>query len=405
MRSDRWRIVAALFVVTFGIANPFAAFGVFLPVLSEAFGWSRGAISVALSLNLLLGGVVGFAVGAIADRRGPRGPLTVMALFAGAGFGLVSTVGALWQLYLFVGILGGIGMSGFYVLSAATVARWFERQRGLALGVVLTGFNLGYMTGGPAAAWLIGRFGWRVAYALLGGGFAVVGSLASLAIRYPNQAEAAAATRVPMAPRASSSDRPGLAGVGLGSALGDSRLWYFAAAWFVTGFVMMMTSVHVVPYATDRGVRLATAAAALTAYGVGSILGRLVFGPAADAFGSPIAMRSCFAVEILALVPLLIGPSTGVLLLSLVVFGIGFGGADAVFVKTIPEVFGVRALGSIMGVLTFGWRCGAALGPAAAGYLHDATGSYAIPFGLTPAAVVTGFALFVMGTSSRAKRR
>jgi MFS transporter, OFA family, oxalate/formate antiporter len=405
--------MAALFVVTFGVANPFAAFGVFLPVLVEAFGWSRGAISVALSINLLLGGVAGFAVGAIADRHGPRAPLTVMALCAGAGFGLVSTVRALWQLYLFVGIMGGIGLSGFYVLSTATVARWFERRRGLALGVVLTGFNLGYMTGGPAAAWLIERFGWREAYALLGGGVAVVGSLASLAIRYPSRGGAAKViqggqTGEPtprlLASPASASDRSLPGGVGLGPALGDSRLWSLSLAWFVTGFVMMMTSVHIVPYATDRGVRLEAAALALTAYGVGSIIGRLAFGPAADRFGSPLAMRSCFALQILALVFLLIGSSPAVLVLSLVAFGVGFAGADAVFVKTIPEVFGVRALGSIMGVLTFGWRCGGALGPAAAGYLHDATGSYAIPFALMPAAVVTGFALFVIGTSSRARR-
>src|SRR4029453_13723333 len=69
----RWRIVLALFVVTYGISTPLAAYGVFLPVLAEAFGWSRGALSTALSVNLLLGGVAGFAIGALADRHGPRG--------------------------------------------------------------------------------------------------------------------------------------------------------------------------------------------------------------------------------------------------------------------------------------------------------------------------------------------
>ena len=64
--------VAALFVVTCGIATPLAAFGVFLPVLAEAFGWSRGAISTAVSINLVLGGVAGLAIGALSDRHEPR---------------------------------------------------------------------------------------------------------------------------------------------------------------------------------------------------------------------------------------------------------------------------------------------------------------------------------------------
>ena len=86
VRADtrRWLIVAALFVVTYGIPTPLAAYGVFLPVLAEHFGWTRGAISAALSLNLLVGGVAGFAVGTLADRHGPRVLLAVTVALAGA---------------------------------------------------------------------------------------------------------------------------------------------------------------------------------------------------------------------------------------------------------------------------------------------------------------------------------
>ena len=70
--ARRWLIVLALFVVTYGISTPLAAYGVFLPVLAETFGWSRGAIATALSINLMLGGVAGFVIGALADRHGPR---------------------------------------------------------------------------------------------------------------------------------------------------------------------------------------------------------------------------------------------------------------------------------------------------------------------------------------------
>src|SRR5207244_6244969 len=95
----RWLIVLALSVVTYGISTPLAAYGVFLPVFAEVFGWSRGAISTALSVNLLLGGVAGFAIGALADRHGPRVMLVATLALAGTAFAFVSLVDALWQLY------------------------------------------------------------------------------------------------------------------------------------------------------------------------------------------------------------------------------------------------------------------------------------------------------------------
>jgi len=86
------------------------------------------------------------------------------------------------------------------------------------------------------------------------------------------------------------------------------------------------------------------------------------------------------------------------LLGSLVAFGVGFAASDTIIVRVVPDVFGVRAIGAIMGVLTLGWRFGAALGPAAAGFLYDLTGSYAIPFGAAPLAVLVSWGLFALGT-------
>jgi len=149
MLAPRWRVVVALFIVTSCIATAVSTFGVFLPVLSDAFGWSRGAVSVVLSINLVLGGLAAFPVGRIADRRGPRAVLASTVAIGAVGFVLSARIEALWQLYLSYGVLVGIGMSSIYVLTAATVARWFETRRGLALAIVLSGFNLGWLTGGP----------------------------------------------------------------------------------------------------------------------------------------------------------------------------------------------------------------------------------------------------------------
>ncbi len=402
--------VAALFVMTFGIATPLAAFGVFLPVLAEAFGWSRGAISTALSINLVLGGLAGFGVGALSDRFGPRVLLVPTVALAGTGFALVSTVGALWQLYLFVGVLSGLGMSSFYLLSATTVTHWFDERRGLALALVLVGFNLGYIGGGPLAAWLITTAGWRRAYAMLGGGCGLVALFAALYVRLPRPSEAAA-LRLPSA-RDHAPERPtgnlhqrghsaSRRGATLAEALADPRQWCLNFAWLLLGGLAFMVTVHIVPFARDQGVSLGGASLALTAYGMGSVVGRVTAGALSDRIGTRLTMRIAFTVQIVSLVTLLWLPSRETLLGSLAAFGAGFAAADTMIAKAIPDVFGMRAIGAIMGVLTLGWRAGAALGPVGAGFLYDATGSYAVPFGAAPLVVVASWALFAAATSRR----
>src|SRR5262245_40534095 len=135
-RGERWRVLIALFAVIACNASSVSAFGVFLPVLAETFGWSRGAVAVALSINMMLGGFTAFGIAAIADRRGPRGVLVATVLIGASGFALTALVGALWQLYLVYGVMVGIGTSSIYVLSTATVSRWFTERRGLALAIV-----------------------------------------------------------------------------------------------------------------------------------------------------------------------------------------------------------------------------------------------------------------------------
>jgi len=397
----RWLIVVALFFVTFGMATPLAAYGVFLPVLAEAFGWSRGAISAALSLNLLLGGLAGFGFGALADRRGPRLVLAFTAGLASLAFGLMSTVNMLWQLFALTGLLGGVGMSSFYLLSASTVMRWFDDRRGLALGLVLLGFNVGYLTSGPLAAWLIDAIGWRHAYAVLGTGCGLLTVVAALTVRSPRGDE----TPRPRHSRGGDIARgPAtleLPGATLKEALADPRLWFLNLAWMLGGGVAIMITVHVVPFARDQGLPLTVASLAITAYGIGAALGRLGAAAVSDSAGATPAIGVAYALEAAALVAVIAWPSPGVLLPAMLAFGFGFAASDTLLTKVIPEVFGVRSIGAVMGVLSMGWRFGAALGPAAAGFLYDATGSYAVPFGAAPIVVLASWGFFSLGRRRR----
>ncbi|HEU5322033.1 MAG TPA: MFS transporter, partial [Methylomirabilota bacterium] len=166
----------------------------------------------------------------------------------------------------------------------------------------------------------------------------------------------------------------------------------------------LMISVHVVPYARDQGIGLAEASLALTAYGVGAVSGRLAAGAVSDRLGTVATVRVGFTLQGLALLALLALPAHAVLLGAMAAFGAGFAITDTMVVKVIPDVFGVRALGAIMGVFTLGWRCGAALAPAAAGFVYDVTGAYTLPFGAGPIAVLVSWALFTLATSRRAGR-
>ncbi|MGH7403251.1 MAG: MFS transporter, partial [Candidatus Rokuibacteriota bacterium] len=342
----------------------------------------------------LVGGLAGFGVGALADRRGPRLLLVFTVTLAGAAFALVSVVGALWQLYLLVGLLGGVGMSSFYLLSTTTVTHWFDDRRGLALALVLVGFNLGYIIGGPLAAWLITRLGWRAAYWLLGGGCGLLSLCAAVTVRLPRAGERRILLR-------DAPDAAGGAGGGitLRRALTDPRQWGLNLSWLLLGGLALMISVHAVPFARDRGVSLAAASLALTAYGVGSVAGRLTAGAVSDRLGTRRTIGAAYLIEIVALIALLWFPSRAALLASLIIFGAGFAASDTMVAKVIPEVFGLRAIGAIMGVLALGWRCGAAIGPAAAGFLYDVTGSYTLPFGAAPIAAAASWALFSLSTS------
>ena len=387
MLAPRWRVVVALFIVTSCIATAVSTFAVFLPVLADTFGWSRGAVSVVLSISLVLGGVAAFPVGRIADRHGPRAVLATTVAIGAVGFVVSARINALWHLYLSYGVLVGIGMSSIYVLTAATVARWFDARRGMVLAIVLSGFNLGWLTGGPLAAFLIAQWGWRTAYVVLGVLVGAVGVPASVAVGYPRSGQ-------PRAVRGTSS-------AARRAAFGDTRLWCFLTAWCCLGLVFMMVTVHSVSYAHDRGLPLEQASLALSAFGIGAVSGRLLAGVATDRFGAVPTMRVCLVIQCIAVGALLIGLPTWTVVVALLLFGLGASGADNTFVTAVSDVFGLAALATIMSVIGLGWRSGAAIGPAVAGFVHDATGSYTPSFAFAVLSLAFAWTLFRLGTTPR----
>ena len=161
-------VVAVAFLIMMIMWGTSYSFGVFFKPLLAEFGWTRAMTSGAYSLCMLLTGLLSIGTGRLTDRFGPRVVVTGCGLFLGLGCLLVSQVSALWQLYLFYGVMIGAGLSGAVVPMVATVARWFVKRRGMMTGITISGLGMGTLVMPPITNWLISTYGWRTSYIIIG---------------------------------------------------------------------------------------------------------------------------------------------------------------------------------------------------------------------------------------------
>lgn len=162
-----WIVLGALFmigVVAFGIRF---SFGVFFKSLQQDFGWGRASTSSIFSLYMLLSAFFVIIGGWALDRFGARKVFTITGCFAGLGLLFTSRVNASWQLFITYSLFIALGTAPIYVNAMSTVSRWFPKKRGLALGIVSTGFSTGMIIVSPIAAYLITRYGWQQSYLIL----------------------------------------------------------------------------------------------------------------------------------------------------------------------------------------------------------------------------------------------
>lgn len=365
-------VLAAFFImaVTWGA---FYSFGVFFkPVLTE-FGWTRAATSGAYSLCFLLCGFLSIVVGRLNDRFGPQIILTGCGLFLGSGFLLVSQISAIWQLYLFYGIIVGIGMSGTVPL-LSTVARWFAKRRGLMTGIAVSGIGFGTIIMPPVANWLISSYGWRISYIVIGSiALVLVMSAAQLLRRDPSQVG-----QLPYGEGEAEQESLNLeaGGFSLQGAIHTRQFWMLGAMFVCLGISLEAIIVHIVPHATDLAISAASAANILAIIGGVSVAGRIIMGSAGDRIGNKLAITIGFIIMLVALLWLLAAKELWMFYLFAVIFGFGYGGWAALLSPIVAELFGLSSLGVILGAVTFGLAIGEAVGPALAGRIFDITSSY-----------------------------
>jgi MFS family permease len=339
--------------LVFGVAYSFGAF--FTPMAAE-FHSGSGATSIFFSITAFLWFTLGVVSGRASDRFGTRWVMAVGAVVMGAGLVLTSFVHQLWLGYLTYGIGVGVGTACGYVPMVAVVGSWFDRRRGLAMGVAISGIGVGTLAGAPVATALIALYGWRQTYLLFGVvSFLVLAVCGFLADR----------------PAASGGTR-----TDLGQVLRSREFLTLYLSVLLTGFGLFTFFVHLVPFAETKGINPRSAASLLAVVGVFSTVSRVALGPVADRFGRLRTLQLAVFVMAASYLIWLAEPGYVGLAVFAALIGAAYGGWVAISPSVLAELFGTEGLGGTTGALYTGAGIGALLGPPLAGYVVDATGSY-----------------------------
>lgn len=388
--SYAYLIAAICFSIqAFGIGI-YIAFGVFFNPLMAEFGWSRAAIAGASSTAFFIMGIFGILIGRLNDRFGPRPLLSITAIFMGLGCVLMARLSTLWELYLFYGLIFGIGLSAIDVIALTTVTRWFDLRRGLMTGIVKVGTGAGQLVIPLLASGLILHFGWRWSFIIIGLGATLILALMAQFLRRDPAAMGLAAP-IPKEARTPATT-PSL---DLFQALKTVQLWTICLVFFLMGFCLMIIMLHIVPHARDLGFSPMRAAGVLSTIGAVSMLGRFICGLAIDRRGSKSVMAACFLMLLLGLIWLQFANQFWMLYLFAAVYGLAHGGLFTTISPLVAEWFGVRSHGAIFGLVGCFGTTGGAVGPFLAGYLFDLSGSYTATFRIIAAMSMLAWGLLL----------
>lgn len=388
-----WRILVASAVgVGVGLGGiPFFTLGVFLKPLSEAFAWTRAEVA-ATSLCISIGaGATAPFIGELADRYDVRriALVSLMAMCI-AYLGLTQLNGNIWTLYLGVIVLTVCSSGTSPLVWVLAVSTWFDRARGLALGVTLAGSGVTAIAAPRLVDQLIAAHGWQAGYI----GIALFTGLIALPIVFlffdgkrpqPGGAGAPAA------------ERPGLS---VKQALRTASFWRLACgALLVNGAVVTML-VHFVALLTDQGMTRTLATSIAGVLGVAVLIGRLGIGFLMDRLNAASLAGVVFLFPSIGLVLLAFKPDDVTLaVLSAVLFGLASAAEVDLLGYLAGRLFGMRHFGTIYGLLIIAHLTGGGVGPILLGYVHDVRGTYGP--GLLAVAVASLFGAILTGSLRR----
>ncbi len=381
------------------------SFGVFFKALESEFALSRAATSAIFSVQMVMGGVFTILAGWALDRFGPKIVVLLMGIFTGLSLLLTGQTTALWQIFFTYSLLLAMGTGAIYMMVMSTVSRWFEKKRGLALGIASMGAGMGPLVVAPFATYLLSIFDWRMAFTVLGAiAWVVVLPLSRLLKRDPQE--------IGMLPDG--------AGFSQGIARGEKpfvvedylspwqafrtrSFWLFLFAFLFFAMNLFIILTHLVPHITDLGFSPVEAATVLSVAGGAALAGRLLLGTASDRMGRKRVAIICMLLHVIALVWLLWSRELWMFYIFALIFGIAWGGMGPATAVIIGETFGLGRIGAVLGILEAGFSIGAGIGPVIGGLIFDLRQSYSLSFlvGVVAMLVATVLVAFVRRETGR----
>ncbi len=378
-RYAGWAVTGAAFtgvMVSFAPIVPFT-FSLFLAPLHAAFGWKREALSAAFALAAITVALVSPLIGLLLDRFPPRRILlpaiVIFAIALWSLHGLGPSIGRFYFTYFVLGVAAN-GTAQFAY--TRTVLTWFDRHRGFALALILTGSGVGSLIIPPLTEWMIESHGWRNAYSMLGG-IALLGlPLTALLVR--NR------------PQSSTLDQshPAASGATVAQALSSPVFWVLALIILLGAFSENGLVTNLSAILTEHGITPAIAALALSVRGGAGILGRLGTGVLIDRFSPQRIQTFILLVSATGIVLLAYAGSTPVALTGAGLLGIGLGSEADVAPYLLARYFGRRHFAMLYGLTWTAYAIGGATGPLTMGHLYDRAGSYEPRFVLYMAGVI-----------------
>jgi MFS family permease len=374
-----WWIVAASAVGLFwGPPVTVYSFGVFLKPLMQEFRAGRAAVSLGYTLHLIAGAVCAPLLGWLVDRYGScRVILPATAMF-GSILLLNKTFSAnIWQFYLFYVAMGlllnGVGPIPYGYL----ISHWFDRRRGLALGLMMIGMGSGAMVMPLFAQQLIARFGWRTAYAVLGGGVLLI-AIPVLAAFLRGKPQDLGLLPDGAPPKNSAAGTQAIVqGLSAQDAWRSGTFWLMVCAFFLVSASVQGCLVHTTAMLSDRGIPAQTAALGSALVGAAVLLGRVGTGYLLDRLFAPHVAAVFFGGAALGM-GLLWWGTTPVAFAGGFLVGLGLGAEVDLIAYLISRYFGLRTFGRVYSSAFAAFALAGALGPLIMGASFDRTGSYRV---------------------------
>ena len=395
-----WVVVGCAFLVLFLTYGVQYSFGVFVPPMLDDLGWQRASLGGAFSLYSMV--YMGFSLvsGRLTDTLGPRRVIGLGGVMLGLGIMATSQVSAQWQMYLSYGIIAALGMSTAYIPCNMTVVRWFQRQRGLALGIASCGASCGILVVPTLSSYLITLTDWRTSLLILGASmFLLIILAARFMVRDPEllgletDGKGLSTTHEQLG-----KDEPLHEATGwtLTEARSTFSFWLFLLTFAAILLTTTIPFVHVPVFARDMGLSAIGGSMAVSICGLFALIGSISLGTLSDRIGPKWAVLLSLCVQLVAFLIFLVAKDMVALYLGAAAFGYFYGGIASLFPALVGDLFGRAHAGAIGGFIFGGAGILGAWGPAVVGYLRDVDGDYRRAFILCALMVACSIALFLV---------